>query len=161
MKITTDRIVQDGVVKIIMESKYAKMTEDELTDGDRAEIEMMHDYVRKVDQGNIDFTANVKIGAGGPEVTEDATDGSSVVEVSLGKLPRKQFVVDEKLHIEFSVSADRLPESAVNAVLDTREKVAKAMTRVYSYKMKAAMKELLDKSRDERDGFETIEEDDV
>ncbi len=71
--------------------------------------------------------------SGTPAVT-DAEESDTVVEVSLGKIAPKEYVLDENLHIEFSIDAGRISDAELNDILTTKPLVSQAKDRCISGK---------------------------
>ncbi|KAI4438955.1 hypothetical protein C824_001441 [Schaedlerella arabinosiphila] len=141
--------IQDNIVKYCLQAKY----NEELTDDETMEIETLHDYVRKIKFTDIDFTANVKMDSDTPTVTEDEV-GDAVVEVSLGKVAPKEYVLDENLNIMFSIDATRINDSELNSILTTKPLVSQAKIAVFQSKIKEKITEILTEMRNEDNTFE-------
>ena len=121
MKFNEKIDTEHGVVKYSLKAVY----NDTLTDDEAMEIETLHDYIRKIKLSDIDFTANIVMSGGRPCVTEDDTSETSV-EVSLGKVVPKEYVLDENLNIEFSIDASRIADSEVNDILNAKALISQA-----------------------------------
>lgn len=141
--------IQDNIVKYYLQAKY----NEELTDDETMEIETLHDYVRKIKFTDIDFTANVKMDSDTPTVTEDEVS-DTVVEVSLGKVAPKEYILDENLNIMFSIDATRINDSELNSILTTKPLVSQAKIAVFQSKIKEKITEILTEMRNEDNTFE-------
>lgn len=141
--------IENNIVKYAITAKYNEV----LTDEEMMEIETLHDYVRKIKFSEIDFTANVSMDSGTPAVT-DAEESDTVVEVSLGKIAPKEYVLDENLNIEFSIDARRIADTEVNDVLATKPLVSQAKIAVFQAKLKDKISEILGDIRKEDNDFE-------
>lgn len=141
--------IDNNIVRYLLQAKC----NEELTDEESMETETLHDYVRKIKFSEIDFTANVDMSSGTPVVTE-AEAGDTVVEVALGKIAPKEYLLDENLEIKFSVDAGRIPGSELNDVLKTKTLVSQAKIAVFQAKVKEKLLELLDEMRNENNSFE-------
>lgn len=141
--------IQDNIVKYCLQAKY----NEELTDDETMEIETLHDYVRKIKFTDIDFTANVKMDSDTPTVTEDEVS-DTVVEVSLGKVAPKEYILDENLNIMFSIDATRINDSELNSILTTKPLVSQAKIAVFQSKIKENITEILTEMRNEDNTFE-------
>ena len=97
--------IENDIVKYEIKAQY----NEELTGDEELEIETLHDYTRKIRFSDIDFTANVTIHNGTPSVTEEDIS-ESVVEVSLGKVSEKEYILDENLNIIFAIPRKRSNE---------------------------------------------------
>lgn len=149
MKFNEKIDTENNIVKYHLEASY----NDVMTDDEYLEVETLHDYIRKIKFEDIDFTANVEIVDGKPVVTED-TESDVVVELSLGKVAPKEYILDENLEIDFSVDAGRIADSELNTVLATKALVSQAKIAVFQYKVKEAILAKLDEARNEDNSFE-------
>lgn len=149
MKLNEKIETENNIVKYSLKAAY----NDELTDEESLEIETLHDYVRKIKFADIDFTANIAVTNGKPIVSEEAAS-DLIVEVSLGRVTPKEYVLDENLNIEFSIDASRIAESEINSVLKTRALISQAKIAVFQAKIKEAILKILDEARKEDNKFE-------
>lgn len=145
--------IENNIVKYEIRAKY----NEELTDDESIEIESLHDYIHKVRFSDIDFTANVTMANGTPTVTEDNIS-ESVVEVSLGKIYPKEYVLDENFDIVFSIDAGRISDAEVNDVLKTKSLVSQAKIAVFQAKIKERIIEILEEIRTQDNDFENESE---
>lgn len=141
--------IKNNIVKYILMAKY----NEELTDEESMEIETLHDYIHKIKFSEIDFTANISMDSDTPTVT-DAEESETVVEVSLGKIAPKEYVLDENLDIQFSIDAGRISDAEINDVLTTKALVSQAKIAVFQAKIKEKIVETLEKIRFEDNDFE-------
>ncbi len=149
MKFSEKIDIDNNVVKYLLKAKY----NDEPTDEELMEIETLHDYIRKVRLAEIDFTANVDISSGTPVVT-DAEESDTVVEISLGKIAPKEYVLDENFEVSFSIDAGRIPDSELNDTIKTKTLASQAKIAVFQAKLKEKVIEILDEMRNEDNSFE-------
>lgn len=141
--------IDNNVVKYILKAKY----NEEPTDEELMEIETLHDYVHKIKFSEIDFTANVDMSSGTPIVT-DAETSDTVVEIALGKIAPKEYVLDENFEVSFSIDAGRIPDSELNDVIKTKTIASQAKMAVFQAKLKEKVIETLDEMRNEDNSFE-------
>lgn len=141
--------INENIVKYLIKAKYNGV----LTDAEELEIETLHDYIYKIKFSEIDFTANIKMGNGIPTVTEDNVS-TDIVEVSLGKINPKEYVLDENFEISFSVDSGRISDAETNEVLPTKSLVSQAKIAVFQAKIKEKITEILEKIREEDNNFE-------
>lgn len=141
--------INDNIVQYLLCAKY----NEEHTDEEKLEIEMLHDYIHKINFSDIDFTANITLINGTPAVTDEIA-GDSVVKVSLGKITNREYVLDENLDISFSIDASRIKESELNDVLPTKSLVAQAKTAVFQKRIKDKIQDILDNIRSRDNTFE-------
>lgn len=141
--------IENNIVKYVIKARY----NEELTDEEIMEIETLHDYVKRIKFSEIDFTSNITMDSGTPAVT-DAEEGDTVVEVSLGKIAPKEYVLDENLSIEFSIDAGRIADAELNDILTTKPLVSQAKIAVFQAKLKEKLVEILGDIRKEDNDFE-------
>lgn len=141
--------IENNIVKYVLKAKY----NEELTDEETMEIETLHDYIHKIKFSEIDFTANISMDSGTPIVT-DSGESDTIIEVSLGKLAPKEYILDENLDIQFSIDAGRISETETNDILTTKALVSQAKIAVFQSKIKETIIDILEKIRIEDNGFE-------
>lgn len=141
--------IDNNIARYVLKAKY----NEEPTDEELMEIEMLHDYIRKLKFAEIDFTANIDMSSGTPVVT-DAEAGDTVAEVSLGKIAPKEYVLDENFEVSFSVDASRIPDSELNDVIKTKTIASQAKIAVFRAKLKEKVVEILNEMRNEDNSFE-------
>ena len=149
MKFNEKTDTENNIVKYSLSAEY----NDVMTDEECLEVETLHDYIRKIKFNDIDFTANVEIIDGKPSVTEEIAS-DTVVEVTLGKVPAKEYILDENLNIEFSIDASRIADSELNSVLTSKSLVSQAKIAVFQYKVKEVILKKLNEARKEDNSFE-------
>lgn len=118
------------------------------------ELELLHNFTRKIEFNKISFISNMKLNGNIPETTIDPIDGINVVEVSINDIINKQYPVDENLHIYFSVDCTKIPDSELNDVMDTKEKLATAKVVLFAEKIREAISEKLKEIREMNNKFE-------
>ena len=112
------------------------------------EKDMLHDFVRNIEYSKIQFKANMKVDSNGdPVVTDEGVDDSTVVSVELKDLINKSFIVDENLHITFSIDVTKISDTEVSTVFDSVEKVGKAKAELFADKIKKEIGKKLDEIR--------------
>lgn len=141
--------IEGNIVKYSLKAVY----NEDLTDDEIMEIESLHDYIKKIRFADIDFSANVAMTNGKPMVTEDDTNDTAV-EIVLGKVAPKEYVLDENLNIEFSIDAGRIADSETNDILPTKALVSQGKIAVFQHRLKEKILSLLDEIRNEDNNFE-------
>lgn len=112
------------------------------------EKDMLHDFVRNIEYSKIQFKANMKVDSNGdPVVTDDEVNDSTVVSVELKDLINKSFIIDENLHITFSIDVTKISDTEVSTVFDSVEKVGKAKAELFADKIKKEIGKKLDEIR--------------
>ncbi|KAI4445096.1 hypothetical protein C823_007602 [Eubacterium plexicaudatum ASF492] len=141
--------IENNIVKYEIKAQY----NDELTAEEELEIETLHDYIRKIRFSDIDFTANITLDNGTPIITDDNIS-ETVVEISLGKVPEKEYILDENLNIVFSIDSGRVSDAEINDVLNSKPLVSQAKMAVFQFRILEKIKELLAAARNEDNDFE-------
>lgn len=152
MKLKVNKKIEDNIVTVdigVVELGTTSSVEDE-------ERNLLHDFPRSVKYSAIDFTANMKIDGttGDPVVTTDVVDDTTVVEVSLKDIINKEYPINEELAITFSIDVTKIPESELNAVLDTVEKMGKAKAELFAAKIQEEIGKKLTEVRNLNTKFE-------
>lgn len=118
------------------------------------ELELLHNFTRCIEFNKIEFISNMKMNGNIPEITDDPIDGTNVVEVTINDIINKQYPVDENLHIYFSVDCTKIPDSELNDVMDTKEKLATAKVVLFAEKIREEISEKLKEIREMSNKFE-------
>lgn len=150
--------IENNVTKYILKAQY----NDTLTDEESAEIEMLHDYPKKIKLSDINFSANVSLSNGTPVVATTVTgeaSSASTVAITLDNIAPKEYMLDENLEISFSVDAKRIADSETDtSVLTTKPLVAQAKIAVFQSKLKSEISRILTIVRNENNNFESESE---
>ena len=73
------------------------------------EKDMLHNFVRTIEYSKISFKSNMKADSNGDPVTTDSeVDDSTIISVELKDIINQSFVVDENLHITFSIDVTKV-----------------------------------------------------
>lgn len=116
----------------------------------------MHDYIRKIKLHEIDFAGDIDMSTGMPIVAETATDDT--VGVSLGNVSPKEYVIDEKLDIRFSLDVSRIHDAELTEKLNTKVLLGQAKIAVFGARVETKIKEILEQMRFEDNDFEGVKE---
>lgn len=152
MKFLRDVTIEENIITYSLKADY----NDQLTSEEEQEIETLHDYIRKVKLSDIDFTGNIDMSTGMPIVAEAST--GDTVEVTLGGVSPREYVVDEKLDIRFSIDVSRIHDAELSEKLNTKVLLGQAKIAVFGAKVEAKIKEILEQMRSEDNDFEGAEE---
>ncbi len=125
---------------------------DPLTSEEEQEVETLHDYIRKIKLSDIDFTGAVDMSTGMPIVAETASD--ETIEVALGGVSPKEYVLDENLDVEFSLDVSRIHNAELGDKLNTKILLGQAKIAVFADKIKKKISEVLEQMRVEDNDFE-------
>lgn len=109
------------------------------------ELNQLHNYVKYIEYGKIEFSANIKLANGAPTVTSNPTDGTSIEKVSISNIISKKIVLDENFEARLSVDVGKIAESdyANNKVINTPELMGQAYAVIFIDKIKTAVSEKL------------------
>lgn len=152
MKFLKNVTIRDNVITYSLKADY----NDPLTSEEEQEIETLHDYIRKLKLSDIDFTGNVDMSTGMPIVAETKTDDT--IEVVLGNVSPKEYVLDEKLDIEFSLDVSRIHDKELGEKLNSKILLGQAKVAVFGAKVEEKIGEILNKMRTEDNDFEGANE---
>lgn len=152
MKFVKNITIQDNVITYSLKADY----NDLLTSDEEQEIETLHDYIRKVKFSEIDFTGNVDMSTGMPIVAETKTDDT--IEITLGNVAPKEYVLDENLDIEFSLDVSRIHDTELTEKLNTKVLLGQAKIAVFGAKLEAKIAKILEQMRAEDNDFEGTNE---
>lgn len=132
MKLNIAKKIEENIITVdITVAELGTTDTDEST-----ERELLHDFVRTVEYSKIQFKANMKEDTNGdPVVTDDELEEDTVVSIELKDLINKSHIIDENLHIAFSVDVLKLPESEAVKPFDTVEKLGKAKAVLFATKI--------------------------
>lgn len=132
MKLNIAKKIDENIITVdITVAELGTTDTDEST-----ERELLHDFVRTVEYSKIQFKGNMQEDVNGdPVVTDSELAENTVVSVELKDLINKSHVIDENLHITFSVDVTKLPEAEVVKPFDTVEKLGKAKAVLFATKI--------------------------
>ena len=132
MKLNINKTIDENIITVdITVLELGTSDTDSIT-----EKNMLHDFVRSIEYAKIQFKSNMKLDSNGdPVTTDEEVDDTTVVSIELKDLINKSFIVDENLHVTFSIDVTKIPETEVSAVFDTVEKVGKAKVQLFAAKI--------------------------
>lgn len=132
MKLNIAKKIEENIITVdITVAELGTTDTDEST-----EKELLHDFIRTVEYSKIQFKANMKEDlSGDPVVTEDELREDTVVSVELKDLINKSHVIDENMHISFSIDVTKIPDFEAVKPFDTVEKVGKAKAVLFATKI--------------------------
>lgn len=120
------------------------------------EKEIVRNFPTKIAYRNLVFTKNVKLNGQVVEVTEDEV-GEGVVAVTLPTLSNKEILVDEKFSAIYKVDYTKIPSSALNDVLTSKELVAQAYCAVFAEVIMEEVAKVMNALRSKAPSFEGTE----
>ena len=136
MQLTTNIDINEGIITANIKC----------TDISEETKEALHDYTKTLRYGDIDFSANIKISDGMPEiVSSEDSDGE---EVSIGLID-KSFVIDENLDLELKIDSNKMSESELTTSISNVETLSKAKALIWVEKVKGEIKRLVDEAREQ------------
>ena len=132
MKLNISKTIDENIIGVdISVAELGTSDTDASTEKD-----MLHNFVRTIEYSKISFKSNMKVDSNGDPVTTDSeVDGSTIISVELKDIISQSFVVDENLHITFSIDVTKIPESEVKAPFDSVEKLGKAKVELFATKI--------------------------
>lgn len=130
MKLNIKKSIDNNIITVdisVAELGTSSSVQDE-------ERNLLADFPRSVRYSDINFVGNMKIDAtsGDPVVTTDTVDGTNVVEVSLKDIINKEYPIREDMNIGFSIDVTKIPDSELNDVMNTVEKLGKAKAELFA-----------------------------
>lgn len=132
MKLNIAKKIEENIITVDITVAELGTTDTD----ENAEKELLHNFVRTVEYSKIQFKANMKEDINGdPVVTEDELSDDTVVSIELKDLINKSHVIDENLHITFSIDVLKLPETETIKPFDTVEKLGKAKAVLFATKI--------------------------
>lgn len=136
MQLTTNIDIEGGVV--VASIKCSDISEETQ--------EALHDYIKVLRYGNIDFSANIKVTNGMPEiVADDDPDGE---EVKIGLID-KSFAVDETLNLELKLDSTKMSEKELTSSISNVEILSKAKAIIWVDRVKAEIQRLVGEAREQ------------
>lgn len=155
MKLNITKKIEENIITVdIAVGELGTTDTDENT-----EKELLHDFVRNVEYSSIQFKANMKEDENGdPVVTEDSLSKNTVVSIELKDLINKSYIIDENLHITFSIDVTKIPETETVKPFDTVEKLGKAKAVLFATKIQEEIGKKLAEIRALNTKFEGVSE---
>ena len=136
MQLTTNINIDEGIVT-------ANIKCTDISDETK---EALHDYTKTLRYDDIDFSANIKVSDGMPEIVlSEDSDGE---EVSIGLID-KSFVIDENLDLELKIDSNKMGESELTTSISSVEILSKAKALIWVEKVKGEIKRLVDEAREQ------------
>lgn len=150
MKITDVKTIDRDIVSVriyISEFGTATMNAEE-------EKNLLENFIRSIEFNDIDFKANMKVESNLPVITSEAVDDTTVVEVGIPDLINKKYNLDSSLDIVLEIDVSKIPNSELNAVMNTKELLGQARIILFTDKIIKAISEKLVEIRSLYNTFE-------
>lgn len=136
MQLTTNIDIDGGVV----------VANIQCTDISDETKEALHDYIKVLKYGDIDFSAKIKVTNGMPAIVDDDdTDGE---EVKIGLID-KSFVVDENLNLELKLDSNKMSNKELTSSITNVEILSKAKALIWIDKVKSEIQRLVEAAREQ------------
>ena len=136
MQLTTNIDIDHGVV-------VASIKCTDISDETK---EALHDYIKVLRYGDIDFSAKIKVVNSMPEiVADDDPDGE---EVKIGLID-KSFVIDENLSLELKLDSTKMSDAELTSSISNVEILSKAKALIWIEKVKGEIQRLLTDAREQ------------
>lgn len=136
MQLTTNIDIENGVV----------VAGIKCTDISEETQEALHDYVKVLRYGDIDFSAKIKVTNGMPEIVDD--DDPDGEEVKIGLID-KSFVVDENLSLELKLDSNKMSDKELTSSISDVEILSKAKAIIWIDKVKSEIQKLVNAAREQ------------
>lgn len=136
MQLTTNIDIDEGIV-----SASVKCTD--ISDETK---EALHDYIKILRYGDIDFSAKIKVTNNMPEIVDD--DDPDGEEVRIGLID-KSFVVDENLNLELKLDSNKMSDKELTSSITNVEILSKAKAIIWIDKVKSEIQKLVDVAREQ------------
>lgn len=136
MQLTTNIDIEAGVV----------VASIKCTDISEETQEALHDYTKVLRYGDIDFSANIKVTNGMPEIVDD--DDPDGEEVKIGLID-KSFAVDETLNLELKLDSNKMSEKELTSSISNVEILSKAKAIIWVDRVKAEIQRLVGEAREQ------------
>ena len=136
MQLTTNIDIDDGIV-------IASIKCTDISDETK---EALHDYIKILRYGDIDFSAKIEVTNNMPEiVSEDDPDGE---DVKIGLID-KSFVVDENLSLELKLDSTKMSDKELTSSITNVEILSKSKALIWVEKVKEEIQRLLTEAREQ------------
>lgn len=136
MQLTTNIDIEDGIIT-------ASIVCTDISDETK---EALHDYIKVLRYGDIDFSAKIKVTNSMPEiVSDDEPDGE---EVKIGLID-KSFVIDENLSLELKLDSNKMSDKELTSSISNVEILSKAKAIIWLEKVKEEIQRLLAEAREQ------------
>lgn len=136
MQLTTNIDIEEGVIT-------ANIKCTDISDETK---EALHDYTKTLRYSDIDFSSNIKVTNGMPEiVSSEDSDGE---KVSIGLID-KSFVIDENWDLELKIDSNKMSESELTTSISSVEILSKAKALIWVEKVKSEIKRLVEEAREQ------------
>lgn len=136
MQLTTNIDIDEGIVSASVEC----------TDISNETKEALHDYIKILRYGDIDFSAKIKVTNNMPEIVDD--DDPDGEEVRIGLID-KSFVVDENLNLELKLDSNKMSDKELTSSISNVEILSKAKAIIWIEKVKSEIQKLVDAAREQ------------
>lgn len=136
MQLTTNIDIDAGIIKASIKC----------TDISEETKEALHDYVKVIRYGDIDFSAKIKVTNSMPEIVDD--DDPDGEEVKIGLID-KSFVVDENLNLELKLDSNKMSNKELTSSISNVEILSKAKAIIWIDKVKSEIQKLVDAAREQ------------
>lgn len=133
------------------------ITVDSFGSEDQSDIdeqEMLINFPTKIAYRNLKFSKNIKMNGTVPEVTDEEADDINIISITLPPLSNKEILLDKDFEAVYRINIDKIPNSAINNLLNTKELVAQAYCTIFEYVICEAVNEAMDIIRVKAPSFE-------
>ena len=89
-----------------------------------------------------------------PEVTDEEANDENIVCTTLPSLSNKEISIDKNFEAVYRINIDKIPNSAINNLLNTKELVAQAYCTIFEFVICEAVNEVMNMIRVKAPSFE-------
>lgn len=118
------------------------------------EQEMLINFPTKIAYRNLRFSKNIKMNGTVPEVTDEEADGINIITTTLPPLSNKEISIDKNFEAVYRINIDKISNSTINNLLNTKELVAQAYCTIFEYVICESVNEAMNTIRVKAPSFE-------
>lgn len=89
-----------------------------------------------------------------PEVTDEEADGINIITTTLPPLSNKEISIDKNFEAVYRINIDKISNSTINNLLNTKELVAQAYCTIFEYVICESVNEAMNTIRVKAPSFE-------
>ena len=151
MKLNVKNTIEDNVITV----DISVVSLGTSTSTSEEEKNTLADFPRSVRFSDVNFSANIKLDSNGdPIVTDEESNGSTIVTVELKNIINKEYPINADLNISMPFDVSKISSTETNTLLDTVEKVGKAYAVVFATKVQEEIAKKLAEVRNLNTKFE-------
>jgi len=119
------------------------------------ERELISNFPVKLAYRNIKFSKNIKINGTVPEITNDESNNTTIVTITLPALSNKEIFINEEFDAYYKIDYTKIPPSIIDGmVITSRELAAQAYCLIFSQAICDEIREIMTELRKKAPAFE-------